>query len=58
MLAAVFFAYFGLTTDPGEIPAVMLPAALLTVVTMGTKFLTARTFGGLDWSPSTEPGRC
>ena len=48
MLAAVFFAYFGLTTDPGEIPAVMLPAALLTVVTMGTKFLTARTFGGLD----------
>ncbi|MDQ1249022.1 MAG: Na Exchanger protein [Actinomycetota bacterium] len=40
LLAAVFFAYFGLTADPREMPAVLLPALLLAVVTTGTKFLT------------------
>jgi CPA2 family monovalent cation:H+ antiporter-2 len=40
VLAAVFFAYFGLVVDPGELPAVLLPAALLAVVTIGTKFIT------------------
>lgn len=40
VLAAVFFAYFGLVVDPGDLPAVLLPAALLAVVTIGTKFAT------------------
>jgi CPA2 family monovalent cation:H+ antiporter-2 len=40
VLAAVFFAYFGLVVDPGELPAVLLPAALLAIVTIGTKFIT------------------
>lgn len=40
VLAAVFFAYFGLVVDPGELPAVILPALLLAVVTIATKFVT------------------
>lgn len=40
LLAAVFFAYFGLTADPREMPEVIVPAVLLAVVTTGTKFLT------------------
>ena len=40
VLAAVFFAYFGLVVDPGELPAVLLPAALLAIVTIATKFAT------------------
>lgn len=40
LLAAVFFVYFGLTTDPGDIPGVLLPAAILAVVTIATKFVT------------------
>ena len=40
VLAAVFFAYFGLTVDPGDIPGVLLPALGLAVVTIGTKFVT------------------
>ncbi|MHC8495814.1 MAG: cation:proton antiporter [Actinomycetes bacterium] len=40
LLAAVFFAYFGVTTDPGEIPGVLLPALALALITIGTKFLT------------------
>jgi CPA2 family monovalent cation:H+ antiporter-2 len=40
VLAAVFFAYFGLVVDPGELPAVLLPAALLAIITIATKFIT------------------
>lgn len=40
LLAAVFFAYFGLSTDPADLPAVFLPALLLAVVTIATKFVT------------------
>jgi CPA2 family monovalent cation:H+ antiporter-2 len=40
VLAAVFFAYFGLVVDPGDLPGVPLPAALLAIVTIATKFLT------------------
>ena len=40
VLAAVFFAYFGLVVDPGELPAVLLPAVALAVVTIATKFIT------------------
>ncbi len=40
LLAAVFFAYFGLVTDPRELPGVLLPAVALVIVTVLTKFLT------------------
>ncbi len=55
LFAAVFFVFFGLATDPGHIPPVLLPALLLAVVTMATKTLTgylaARRAG------IAEPGR-
>ena len=54
VLAAVFFAYFGIVVDPGELPAVLLPAAILAVITIATKFLTgwiaARTVRGTNIS--------
>ena len=37
LFAAVFFVFFGLTTDPQDIPPVLLPALALAVVTMATK---------------------
>ncbi len=40
LFAAVFFVSFGLTTDAHKIPAVLLPAAILAVVTAGTKVVT------------------
>ena len=40
LFAAVFFVFFGLSTDPETIPPVLLPALGLAVVTMGTKVLT------------------
>ena len=40
LFAAVFFVFFGLATDPNDIPPVLLPALGLAVVTMGTKFLS------------------
>lgn len=40
LFAAVFFVFFGLATDPNDIPPVLLPALALAVVTMGTKFLS------------------
>jgi CPA2 family monovalent cation:H+ antiporter-2 len=50
MLAAIFFVYFGLSTDLGALPEMVLPALALAVVTIGTKFLTgwfaARTVQG------------
>ncbi|WP_320067257.1 cation:proton antiporter [Micromonospora sp. RTGN7] len=55
LFAAVFFVFFGLVTDPRDIPPVLLPALALAVVTMGTKTLTgylaARRVG------IAEPGR-
>jgi monovalent cation:H+ antiporter-2, CPA2 family len=49
LFAAVFFVSFGLTTDAHKIPAVLLPAVALAVVTMGTKvatgYLAARRAG-------------
>ena len=41
LFAAVFFVFFGLSTDPRDLPGVLLVAALLAVVTTGTKI-----FGG------------
>ncbi|HEU4422451.1 MAG TPA: cation:proton antiporter [Pilimelia sp.] len=40
LFAAVFFVFFGLATDPRDIPPVLLPALGLAVVTMGTKVVT------------------
>ncbi|MGW4034639.1 cation:proton antiporter [Streptomyces sp. NPDC004838] len=40
LFAAVFFVFFGLSTDPTKIPPVLLPALLLAIITAGTKILT------------------
>ena len=40
VLAAVFFAYFGLSTNPADLPAVVLPALALAIITIATKFIT------------------
>jgi CPA2 family monovalent cation:H+ antiporter-2 len=40
LLAAVFFAYFGLSTNPADLPAVILPALVLAIITIATKFVT------------------
>ena len=40
LFAAVFFVFFGLSTDPAQIPPVLLPAAILALVTVATKIAT------------------
>ncbi|GAB2442233.1 cation:proton antiporter [Streptomyces incanus] len=40
LFAAVFFVFFGLHTNPADIPPVLLPALALAVVTMLTKIAT------------------
>ncbi|MEV4918951.1 cation:proton antiporter [Streptomyces tirandamycinicus] len=40
LFAAVFFVFFGLSTDPAAIPPVLLPALLLAAVTVLTKIAT------------------
>ncbi|MEU8887131.1 cation:proton antiporter [Streptomyces sp. NPDC048442] len=49
LFAAVFFVFFGLSTDPADIPPVLLPALLLAVVTtltkIGTGWYAARRAG-------------
>ncbi|MFC7546325.1 cation:proton antiporter [Plantactinospora sp. GCM10030261] len=40
LFAAVFFVFFGLATNPADIPPVLLPALGLAVVTMATKVVT------------------
>ena len=40
LFAAVFFVFFGLSTDPAAMPPVLLPALGLAVLTMLTKLLT------------------
>lgn len=40
VLAAIFFTYFGLSTNPADLPAVLLPAAILAVLTIATKVAT------------------
>lgn len=49
LFAAVFFVFFGLSTDPAEIPPVLLPAALLAIVTVFTKI-------GTGWYASRRAG--
>lgn len=45
LFAAVFFVFFGLSTDPSVLPDVVLPVLLLTAVTGATKWAVA-WFGG------------
>ncbi|MEV6489135.1 cation:proton antiporter [Actinoplanes sp. NPDC051633] len=40
LFAAVFFVFFGLSTDPAHMPPVLLPALGLAVLTMATKIAT------------------
>lgn len=40
LFAAIFFVFFGFTTNPADIPAVIVPAVILAVVTMSTKVVT------------------
>jgi monovalent cation:H+ antiporter-2, CPA2 family len=39
-LAAIFFAFFGLSVDPSQIPGALGPASALALLTAGTKFAT------------------
>jgi len=41
LFAAIFFLFFGLQTDPRDIPSVLIPALILTVIGVGSKWLTA-----------------
>jgi monovalent cation:H+ antiporter-2, CPA2 family len=45
VFAAVFFVFFGLSTDPAALPSVLVPAALLAVVGVATKVLTGWAAG-------------
>lgn len=49
LFAAIFFLFFGLQTDPGNIPPVLLPAVLLAAVTALTKVWTG-------WVAATSVG--
>jgi CPA2 family monovalent cation:H+ antiporter-2 len=40
LFAAVFFVFFGLQTDPTQLPGVVQPALILAVVTLLTKLMT------------------
>ncbi|HWI30921.1 MAG TPA: cation:proton antiporter [Microbacterium sp.] len=40
LFAAVFFLFFGLSTDPHDLVPMLVPALVLAIVTMGTKLLT------------------
>lgn len=48
VLAAVFFVYFGLSTDPSKLGAVLLPALLLAVISLATKLGTGWFVGRVD----------
>ena len=41
LFAAIFFLFFGLQTNPADIPAVLTPALILAAVGFGTKLITA-----------------
>jgi CPA2 family monovalent cation:H+ antiporter-2 len=55
LFAAVFFVFFGLSTDPADMPGVLLPALALAVVTMATKVLTG--YLGAKRAGIAVPGR-
>lgn len=45
LFAALFFAFIGLSVDPGELPAVLVPAGVLAFVGTATKVATGRLGG-------------
>lgn len=45
LFAAVFFVFFGLSTDPTRLTAVLVPAGLLAIVGVATKILTGWVAG-------------
>ncbi|MCZ2825507.1 MULTISPECIES: cation:proton antiporter [unclassified Modestobacter] len=45
LFAAVFFVFFGLSTDPSQLPGALLPAAALAAVGIVTKFGTGWVAG-------------
>jgi CPA2 family monovalent cation:H+ antiporter-2 len=45
VFAAVFFVFFGLSTDPGSLPSELLPAAALAAIGVATKLLTGWVAG-------------
>ncbi|MEQ8717502.1 MAG: cation:proton antiporter [Acidimicrobiales bacterium] len=49
LFAATFFVLFSLQVDPGEIPGVLLPAAILAVITAATKM-------GTGWFAASRAG--
>ena len=51
--AAMFFAFFGLSIDPGQLPDVLWTAALLAALTGGTKFATGWLIGRRDGCESS-----
>jgi CPA2 family monovalent cation:H+ antiporter-2 len=59
LFAALFFLFFGLQIDPATLPPVLGPAAVLAVVTAGTKVLTgwwAARRAGVDTRGSLRAG--
>jgi monovalent cation:H+ antiporter-2, CPA2 family len=40
LFAALFFVFFGLSTDPGQLPAVLAPASALAAVGVASKMVT------------------
>jgi CPA2 family monovalent cation:H+ antiporter-2 len=55
LFAAVFFLFFGLSTDPADLVPMLVPAIALAVVTIGTKVLTG--YLAARRSGIAEPGR-
>lgn len=55
LFAAVFFLFFGLSTDPADLPPVLVPALILAIVTMATKVLTG--YVAARKAGIAEPGR-
>jgi len=45
LFAAVFFVFFGLSTDPSQLPSALLPALVLAVVGIATKVVTGWVAG-------------
>ena len=59
LFAALFFAFIGLSVDPSELPRVLVPAAILAVLGVGTKLLTGKIGGrnaGLDRTQGRRSG--
>lgn len=55
LFAAIFFLFFGLSTDPADLPEVLVPALFLSAIGIVTKWITAWwTVKDLDESNATK----